>query len=81
MEYQYEEDQKVGAGIKTICILHFVFGGIALALGLLSFAILTPEIEAQTGVTSTILLLSVVSTIILIIASILILLKKKAVLR
>jgi hypothetical protein len=73
---EYENELNVGGGIKTICILHFVFGGIGFLL--LLFSLLVPaDIKAQTGLKSIDLILPMLSTALLIASCIMVLLKQK----
>jgi len=77
MEYENENENKVGAGILTICILHFIGALIGIASFFLTKSAITPEITAQTGVTSTSLVVSLIVTTVYAIACILLLLKQK----
>lgn len=78
MEYENEKENKVGAGILTICILHFVVGFIVIGLTILGLVVMTPDLRTETLNSLSSLLIPMIIIILLIIASILLLLKKKA---
>lgn len=73
---EYENELKVGGGIKTICILHFIFGGIAIIILLLSL-VMPADIKAEAGVKSSAIIISLLSTAVLIASCIMVLLKQK----
>ncbi|PRR79578.1 hypothetical protein [Clostridium vincentii] len=71
MEYENEKENKVGAGILTICIIHFIVGGLGLLLGGIGmFALASDQI-------TTILIISMIIVLVLIVSCIMLLCKQK----
>lgn len=79
----YEQQQKLGAGIITISVLHLVFGVIAL-LGLLAVVLLKDTVNSalqtagQATLSSSQIAISFILEVLLLVSVILILVKKKA---
>lgn len=81
MEYENENENKLGSGIITICILHFIANIFAILSSLLAPSLITPELASQYGFTEESVTASIIPTIIIsivyIVGCILILAKQK----
>ena len=81
MEYENENENKVGAGILTLCILHFIGSVLGIFSVLFSAAVITPELASQSGISADSITASIIPTIIIsilmVVACIMLLLKQK----
>ena len=78
MEYEneYGKDEKVGAGILTLCILHFVGAGFAL-LGSIALLALSATLLEETGSSTVSIVVSIFFIVANVIACIMLLIKQK----
>jgi len=79
MEYEneYGKEDKVGAGILTLCILHFVGAGISLLASIALMALSAALLE-ESGSTTVSIIVGLFFTVANVIACIMLLLKQKA---